>query len=345
MSITYSLYIITILVLSHAISNPEPDTKSYIHSLSDLHHLQDRNEPLTKSCEPFSEFQCVSTLHGTQCIPNEQRCDGQYQCKDQSDERHCLLSYVHKEFAAKCHNQAGSYAPYALVDIFDNKLKSGEISVAPKDYLECNVQLRNVTNLDMIKFIFEGVGSYAQMVSSNIQIKLYYLQANRWIPVNATYYDQDSTQLTTTFITKRNERGVYTNNIKFKLYNLPPKENKNYKFVKNEFLHIVDIRFFANNMPFYCPTNLVKKWSMFQKQVAEWKYIETWKICNSVPDCIDGSDEIFCDHDGLKHKNKKVSLGKLLNKKMKGVNKNGAVQLYNGVSVVLLIVSLLYSVL
>ena len=165
----------------------------------------------------------------------------------------------------------------------------------------------------MVKFTFEGVASYAQMVSENIKVKIYYLQAGAWININSTYYDHDSTQLTTTFITRKNERGIYTNNVKFRIYNIPPKQNKHYEFIKNEFLHIIHIQFYGNYMPFYCPTNLVTKYSLFQKQIAEWKYIETYKICNSVPDCIDGSDEIFCDHNGLISKNKQsMSLGKLL---------------------------------
>merc|ERR1712130_727240 len=176
----------------------------------------------------------------------------------------------------------------------------------------------------MVKFIFEGVGSYAQMISNNIEMRIYYLQANTWIAVNSTYYDRDSTQLTTTFITQKNERGIYSNNIKFKLHNIPPPQNKHYQFVKNEYLHIIGISIYGNYMPFYCPTSLVKKWSLFQKQVAEWKYIETYKLCNSIPDCIDATDEIFCDHDGLKSKNQKVSLAELLHRHQHGMKTNDA---------------------
>ena len=177
----------------------------------------------------------------------------------------------------------------------------------------------------MVKFRFEGIGSYAQMISENIKMKLWYLQAESWININSTYFDHDSTQLITTFITKKNERGVYTNNIKFRIYNQPPKQNKNYLFVKNEYLHIIQIQFYGNYMPFYCPTNLVTKNSVFQKEIAEWKYIETYKLCNNIPDCIDGSDEIFCEHDGLISKNKqKMSLGKLLSNNKHSANSNNA---------------------
>eukprot|EP01083_Nonionella_stella_P204349 745012_1 len=206
-------FIITLLLISLSFSDKtkiKPKTKSkYIKSLNDLHHLKARNPPRTKPCDKWSEFQCISRLHGIECIPNEQRCDGEYQCKDQSDERHCFLNYANKDFQAKCHNSRGSYAPYALPDIFDTITNPGEISIAPHDYFECNIQFKNVTNLDMVKFTFEGVGSYAQMVSENILMRIYYLQANAWIPVNSTYYDADSTQLTTTFITKKKMKGVF----------------------------------------------------------------------------------------------------------------------------------------
>ena len=175
------------------------------------------------------------------------------------------------------------------------------------------INLPTSMQLDMVKFVFEGAGSYAQMVSRNIQMKMFYVQVNDWIPVNSTYYDRDSNQLTTTFVTQRNDRGVYTNNIKFRIHNLPPKQNKNYALVQKEFLHIIGVRVYGNYMPFYCPTKVTDR----LQNIAEWEYIPTFKVCNSVADCVDGSDEIFCDHDGLVAPNKvskqhQVSLGKLL---------------------------------
>ena len=164
----------------------------------------------------------------------------------------------------------------------------------------------------MVKFTLEGVVSFAQMTSANIEFKVFYLQTNSWITLNATYFDQDSTQLTTTFVTTKNERGVYTNHIRFKLHNVAPTKAKNYELIKNEYMHIISVQMYANYMPFYCPTSLAKKGMFFQNQVANWQYIETYKLCNNEPDCIDASDEIFCDTKHLKDKNQKVSLGAML---------------------------------
>ena len=137
-------------------SSPSP----YIKSLKEIKKEQPKeikkeiqkeqpNEPIssqTVKCNKYNQFQCISHLHGIQCIPSKQRCDGLYQCKDQSDERHCYLSYAHG-FTAKCQNSHGSYAPYALSDVFDNKLDAGEISIAPNDYLQCDITLNNITNV------------------------------------------------------------------------------------------------------------------------------------------------------------------------------------------------------
>mmetsp|Transcript_45754 Transcript_45754/g.76093 ORF Transcript_45754/g.76093 Transcript_45754/m.76093 type:complete len:365 (+) Transcript_45754:185-1279(+) len=322
-----------LLVISNASkSNTQPHSHAngkpnFIESVHELHALKSNHPPSNKPCDKWLEFECASKVHGIQCVPNKERCDGVYQCHDQSDERHCRLRYEHSEFTAKCHNHHGSYAPYALADIFDDVIDSGEISIAPKDYLQCNIQFKNVTNLDMLKFMFEGVGSYAQMVSENIEVLLYYLQANAWITVNSTYFDHDSTQLTTTFITEKNERGIYTNNVKFRIHNIPPKQNQHYALIKNEYLHIVQIKLYGNYMPFYCPTDLVKSASIFAKQTANWNYIETYKLCNSVPDCVDGSDEIFCQHNGVIAPNKQPqSLSKLLATRQQkdGVHSNDA---------------------
>ena len=141
----YLLTYLTALVFVECIAEDQPP--AYIKSLSDLKHLKDRKPPSTKSCDKWSEYQCISQLHGIQCIPESERCDGLYSCKDQSDERHCFLNYANHDFTAKCHNSHGQYTPYALSDIFDHGQDSGEISIAPNDYFECNVQFKNISNV------------------------------------------------------------------------------------------------------------------------------------------------------------------------------------------------------
>merc|ERR1712228_422837 len=202
---------------------------------------------------------------------------------------------------------------------------------------------KNITNLDMVKFTLEGIVSFAQMISSNIDFKVFYLQSNAWIALNASYYDQESTQLTTTFMTRQNERGVYTNNIKFKLHNIAPASAHNYEYIANEYLHIVGIHLYANYMPFYCPTSLITNGMFFSSssnQIAKWQYIETYKLCNNEADCIDASDEVFCSHNGLKSANQKVSLGAMLQHKPHGMRTNDAIKSMHCVIVVLIISSI-----
>ena len=145
------LFINFILNIAPTLSSSIADNPTYISSLSELHKLNTKSrKPVNrKPCDKFSEFQCISELHGIQCIPNKYRCDGLYHCRDQSDERHCKLNYQTKnpDFTAKCSNKHGSYAPYALSDIFQPMLGSGEISIAVHDYFQCNIQLKNVTNV------------------------------------------------------------------------------------------------------------------------------------------------------------------------------------------------------
>ena len=143
----YPLIITTLISIN--LSSSIADEPMYIKSLSELKKLNTKSrKPINhKPCDKFSEFQCLSELHGIECIPNESRCDGIYHCRDQSDERHCKLNYATKDFTAKCSNKHGSYALYALYDIFNPGIGSGEISIDVNDYFQCNVQFKNVTNV------------------------------------------------------------------------------------------------------------------------------------------------------------------------------------------------------
>ena len=149
------LYIITLIItITTTNSASIADESEYISSLSDLKKLKNRESVNRKPCDKWSEFQCISELHGIQCIPNEQRCDGLYHCHDQSDERHCKLNFLKGAFTAKCENSKGSFAPYALSDIFDDIINAGEISIPPQDYLECNIQFKNITNVCTKHYIY-----------------------------------------------------------------------------------------------------------------------------------------------------------------------------------------------
>ena len=91
-------------------------------------------------------------------------------------------------------------------------------------------------------------------------------------------------------------------------------------------------------MPFYCPTNLVTKWSLFTKQYAEWRYIPTYKLCDNMNDCIDGSDEVFCPKSNNKN-NPKVTLLNTLKKS----NAFSKIKIDYKYHIIILIISTIYS--
>merc|ERR1712129_254479 len=94
-------------------------------------------------------------------------------------------------------------------------------------------------------------------------------------------------------------------------------------------------------MPFYCPTQLSKRNNLFfGDPIANWAYIETYRLCNNEPDCIDASDEIFCNHNALKDKNQKTTLAQLLKTRHERKTTNDANVCF--VSLTTLVVSLFF---
>lgn len=121
-------------------------------SLLEAEHLHTKHSINRKHmCDKSTEFTCAShSKHANtvECIKKHHRCDGYYDCTDNSDENHCplLLNY---HISVICFNTKikSKYSSSAIYNLFEGDLFHGEISIAPAEYLQCDIHLRNITNV------------------------------------------------------------------------------------------------------------------------------------------------------------------------------------------------------